>query len=699
MRLCHKWTLAAVAVVWLAGTGWALSAPVIRIDAGQVTGYVEPLIYGQNIEAWDSRITVNTPKSRKVNEIAGTASGYWSPEKRSAQPAALEVMKQLKCRMLRYPGGCLVHNYDWRVTVGPVEERPNWQFGLDEFMALCEQSGAEPLITFTDYLLPPEELPQHLADMVEYLNAPARPEFPQALKRAKNGHAEPYGVRYFEIGNESYHPNHNLKPARSFTPMGYVKFAREVMRAVRAVDPSVQIGVVCEGLGLGTMPGEWDAAVYRELLTEADFVAHHLYTPRLDRLNADEVITSVGFAGDSIRYRLENARRHMRELGGVELPVALTEFNASGVQNKPVCWRFSYAAGLNLCETLMQIRKPEHKIMMAAYWQTIGGYFGAVKIDRAGQAQYNAVWTFLNAFVQHTGEELLAVEVEDNPLRTCRATKPGQPSVQADRFIPVSESEKIQRCDLFFNTLKKVNCAGSGDLRHLRFEFSGCAKSGYPDIMTIGIPEKLKGSSFLISADFEARFTPAADNEGRAMLGFGLMDSRGYAATRLAQAVCGMDKAHEWTKFSCPALSLGADTPAVTGLIRVEQVEGTLSGVLEIRNMRFTVQAPAQIPASATLGVEASRSGDTLYMVVVNRANQPVKGVGVEVTGGSLPPAGGKVRELHQDDVTVIRQFPVVEKPLPPMESGRFSWDFPPFSATFFEFSCSRRGQGKEQPQ
>ena len=113
-------------------------------------------------------------------------------------------------------------------------------------MELCRKMNWEPLFTLTDYALPAEELPQHLANLVEYLNAPATPEHPWAMKRAEWGHKEPYGVKYFELGNESNHGSHNLVPRRHYTPEEYAAYFRSCAAAMRKIDPAVQLGIVME---------------------------------------------------------------------------------------------------------------------------------------------------------------------------------------------------------------------------------------------------------------------------------------------------------------------------------------------------------------------------------------------------------------------------------------------------------------------
>ena len=159
-----------------AGRMEAAERPVIRIDAARSAGEAAPMVYGHNIEAADergifARIDLPKPSPDGVN----TGKGHWDPVQMRPDPAAVRFLREIKTGMLRYPGGCLAHNFDWRKTVGPVESRPDWKFGLAEYLELCRVVGAEPLITFSDYALPAEELPRLAADLVEYLNAPARP--------------------------------------------------------------------------------------------------------------------------------------------------------------------------------------------------------------------------------------------------------------------------------------------------------------------------------------------------------------------------------------------------------------------------------------------------------------------------------------------------------------------------------------------
>lgn len=151
----------------------------------------------------------------------------------------------------------------------------------------------EPVITLTDYALPAAELPAHFAEFVEYLNAPATPEHPWAQKRALWGHPEPYGVRYFELGNESGHGNHNGVPRRKFTPEEYADYAVKSAAAIRRADPSVKLGIVmAPGSGIN-WDCEWNRKVLAGAGAVADYVVLHFYGPAILNSGPEEALRAV----------------------------------------------------------------------------------------------------------------------------------------------------------------------------------------------------------------------------------------------------------------------------------------------------------------------------------------------------------------------------------------------------------------------
>ncbi|HEX6560233.1 MAG TPA: alpha-L-arabinofuranosidase C-terminal domain-containing protein, partial [Longimicrobiales bacterium] len=122
----------------------------------------------------------------------------------------IDALKKLHVPNVRWPGGCFADRYHWQDGIGPRSERPVmvntlWggvtednSFGTHEYMDLIQRLGAEPFIVGN---VGSGTVPE-MAKWWEYLNHPGGSSL--ANLRAKNGHPEPYNVRFFGVGNESW---------------------------------------------------------------------------------------------------------------------------------------------------------------------------------------------------------------------------------------------------------------------------------------------------------------------------------------------------------------------------------------------------------------------------------------------------------------------------------------------------------------
>jgi alpha-N-arabinofuranosidase len=143
---------------------------------------------------------------------------------------------------IRWPGGSFASTYKWQDGIGPLASRvyhPNeiwggysdyYGFGTDEYLALTRRLGAEPLIV----LPAPDDQPasvEYAMNWVHYVNDPPTTTWGQM--RARNGHPEPYGVRYFQIDNE---PMNN-----GFTPERYAAIVNLYGSRLRQIAPEAVI--------------------------------------------------------------------------------------------------------------------------------------------------------------------------------------------------------------------------------------------------------------------------------------------------------------------------------------------------------------------------------------------------------------------------------------------------------------------------
>jgi alpha-N-arabinofuranosidase len=196
------------------------------------------------------------------------------------------ALAELPARSLKWPGGCMAEDYDWRYGLGSRDDRYGkvdqawaaWDendVGIDEFIHLCRLTGAEPIIGVNGGNGSPEEA----AGLVEYCNGSADSEW--GAVRAANGHPEPYGVKHFVIGNEQW----------GYFAVGYVgpeKYAQRylrIARAMKAADPAITlsaVGFVNHGVGEdGKSFTEivLDTLKSHDALDLVDMMQIHAYTP------------------------------------------------------------------------------------------------------------------------------------------------------------------------------------------------------------------------------------------------------------------------------------------------------------------------------------------------------------------------------------------------------------------------------------
>ena len=195
----------------------------------------------------------------------------------------LAALRELNFRAIRYPGGNFVSGYRWQDGIGPKDRRPRrrelaWQsvesnqFGTDEFMHFCREIGAEPMLAVN---LGTGSI-QDAADLVEYCNAPAGSHY--ADWRAANGQAEPYGVKYWCLGNEMDGP----WQIGHLDAVAYGKKAREAAKLMRLHDDSIEL-VLC-GSSSSKMPTypDWDRIGLELCWDLVQYHSMHYYADNID---------------------------------------------------------------------------------------------------------------------------------------------------------------------------------------------------------------------------------------------------------------------------------------------------------------------------------------------------------------------------------------------------------------------------------
>ncbi|GAB2510312.1 alpha-L-arabinofuranosidase C-terminal domain-containing protein [Microbacterium petrolearium] len=204
--------------------------------------------------------------------------GHPQADERGFRRDVLELVRELGPTVVRYPGGNFVSGYLWEDGVGPVEERPRrldgaWHtietnaFGLHEFVDWSKEAGVEVMEAVNLGTRGVEEA----RALVEYANHPGGTRWSDMRRR--NGAEQPFDIRLWCLGNELDGPwqiGHK-------TADEYGRLAQETAKAMRFVDPTIElVAVGSSGRGMPTF-GSWEHTVLTHTYDEVDYISMHAY--------------------------------------------------------------------------------------------------------------------------------------------------------------------------------------------------------------------------------------------------------------------------------------------------------------------------------------------------------------------------------------------------------------------------------------
>ena len=257
----------------------------LKVDLERRLGTIDPSIYGNFIE-------------HLGRCIYGGVYDEGSPlaDADGNRKDVLEAARRLRVTQLRWPGGNFSSGYHWQDGIGPKDVRPArydlaWfqhesnRFGTDEFISTCRKLETAPYICVNVGTGTIDEA----SSWVEYCNRQGGTYFSDLRK--KNGHPEPYGVKYWGIGNEIYgdwqigHKN----------AADYAKTGLEFAKVMKWQDPSIKL-VAC-----GTGDPNWDRPVLESLVNHVDYISAHHYSVSDDPKDYYEILGSVAQMEQTIR--------------------------------------------------------------------------------------------------------------------------------------------------------------------------------------------------------------------------------------------------------------------------------------------------------------------------------------------------------------------------------------------------------------
>jgi alpha-N-arabinofuranosidase len=273
------------------------------------------------------------------------------------------ALKQLHSGVYRFPGGNYVSGHEWSDAIGDPDRRPpRWDFawsvvqpndvGTDEFMTLCRLLDVESYITvnagFGDA--------HSAAGWVEYANGPVTSAMGKL--RAANGHPEPYGVKFWGIGNEAwggwqmgamslqqFEIKHNLfaEAMRRVDPAIKLIASGAMPDAMTGSKQSLRLGnkLIPDYLG----PADWTGGLFSNCLANMDLISEHFYSYNATHFDLEKAAQVPNAPGEPLVDWMRRPANHVREkyeayqdylmlipaLKTKPVPICLDEWAYSGI--------------------------------------------------------------------------------------------------------------------------------------------------------------------------------------------------------------------------------------------------------------------------------------------------------------------------------------------------------------------------------
>jgi alpha-L-arabinofuranosidase len=282
----------------------------LTVDTGSIVGSINRRLFGSFVEHLGRCVYdgIYEPAHPDADE-----NGF--------RRDVIDLTRELGVTTVRYPGGNFVSGFRWEDGVGARAVRPRrldlaWhstetnEVGLDEFTLWLSKVGAELMYAVN---LGTRGV-QEALDVLEYANHRGGTTLSEG--RVANGHPEPHDIRMWCLGNEMDGPwqlGHG-------TPLEYGRLAVKTARAMRQVDPGLEL-VVCGSSG-SQMPlfGEWERVVLEETYDEVDFISCHAYYEPLEgdygsflasAVDMDRFIDTVAATADGVKAAKGSAKTMM----------------------------------------------------------------------------------------------------------------------------------------------------------------------------------------------------------------------------------------------------------------------------------------------------------------------------------------------------------------------------------------------------
>ena len=314
-----------------------------------------------------------------------------------------EKIKLLKPAFIRWPGGNVAQDYHWQWGVGPRDQRVIWfniswknepepsDFGTDEFVEFARAAGSEPSITVN--VEGRGATAEEAAAWVEYCNGPATSKY--GAMRAANGHPAPFGVKFWEVGNEIWGDW-----VRGHSDAGtYARNYNRYAKAMRAVDPSIKL------IAVGDNDMKWNRIVLSAAGENIDYLAIHHYYGRSEAGNDLSKLYARPLFFEGFYKDVAGLLRELKLDGRVKLAI-----NEWGL-DLPIDRQYSIEAAIYGARLMNVFERSGDLVEMSAVSDLVNGWPGGIIQASRHDVFVTPIYLVNQIYNEHRGDVRLSATI------------------------------------------------------------------------------------------------------------------------------------------------------------------------------------------------------------------------------------------------------------------------------------------------
>jgi len=338
---------------------------------------------------------LSKPLTKISKYIFGNNLGHWTNRKFLDNDDFIYNLKDMGLQVVRFPGGNASNDYFWdaanlnqcpegtpniiyksnfkKSTAPKLGNQGSYRTRPKDFYELILRTKSTGSICVNYSFSLYSEIDNELERLNKAAEYAASWVYEANIKRG-------LGIKFWEIGNENWgkwQAGYHVKGLGMIDPKKYGQHCRIFIEKMKAVDPSIKIGVVGfqKPKTRDPVQQKWNELVIPEIIDFADFyILHDYYTKFGAILTPNEMLSSIDTTYSHIKV-VNDAIKKFTNKGANYLPIALTEFNTrsnASISKNNGATNVSHTAGLFFAHGLGEIIRQGYG--MAMVWDIENGY-------------------------------------------------------------------------------------------------------------------------------------------------------------------------------------------------------------------------------------------------------------------------------------------------------------------------------------